>query len=127
MRITHPVTVDILLNVFRHFDWSNPLHLCMHAAFLVAFFSFLRISNLVSYSFADAKSYKAYFLKRDDVSFTPSGAVLRVYRTKTIQFEQRVIELQVKLIKIKIVCEEQEDSENLANSVPSIAFVGRKN
>ena len=29
--VTHPVTVDILLNVFQHFDWSNQLHIsaCM--------------------------------------------------------------------------------------------------
>ena len=40
VRVTHPVTVDILLNVFQHFDWSNQLHICMHALFLVAFFSF---------------------------------------------------------------------------------------
>ena len=50
VRVTHPVTVEILLNVFQHFDWSNQLHICMHALFLVAFFSFLRISNLVPYA-----------------------------------------------------------------------------
>lgn len=38
VHFTHPVTVDILLNVFHHFDWSSQLHICMHAAFLVAFF-----------------------------------------------------------------------------------------
>ena len=85
VHFTHPVTVDILLNVFHHFDWSSQLHICMHAAFLVAFFSFLRISNLVPCTLASCQSDNAYFLKREDVSFTASGAVLRVYRTKTIQ------------------------------------------
>ena len=28
VRVTHPVTVDILFNVFQHFDWSNQLHAC---------------------------------------------------------------------------------------------------
>ena len=40
VRVTHPVTVDILLNIFQHFDFSNQLHICMHALFLVAFFFF---------------------------------------------------------------------------------------
>ena len=44
VRITRPVTTDMLLVFFRCFDWSNPLYVCMHAAFLVAFFSFLRNS-----------------------------------------------------------------------------------
>ena len=91
VRVTHPVTVDILLNVFQHFDWSNQLHICMHALFLVAFFSFLRISNLVPYTLVDCHSDNAYFLRRQDVSFTESGAVLRVYRTKTIQFKHGTI------------------------------------
>ena len=47
--VTHPVTVDILLNVFSHFNLSCLLHVRMHAAFLVALFSFVRISNLVPY------------------------------------------------------------------------------
>ena len=87
VRVTHPVTVDILLNIFQHFDFSNQLHICMHALFLVVFFSFLRISNLVPYASADCHSDNAYFLKRQDVYFTALGAVLRVYRTKTIQFK----------------------------------------
>ena len=28
VRITDPVTVDILLNIFHIFDWSNPLFVC---------------------------------------------------------------------------------------------------
>ena len=60
VRVTHPVTVDILLNVFQHFDWSNQLHICMHALFLVAFFSFLRISNLVPSALVDCHSRRSF-------------------------------------------------------------------
>ena len=102
--VTHPVTVDILLNVFQQFDWSNQLHICMHALFLVAFFSFLRISNLVPYALADCHSDNAYFLRRQDVSFTASGVVLRVYRTKTIQFKQRVLEIPLPFIPNSVLC-----------------------
>ena len=108
VRVTHPVTVDILLNIFQHFDWSSQLHICMHALFLhvpvVAFFSFLRISNLVPYALVDCHSDYAYFLRRQDVSFTESGAALRVYRTKTIQFKQRVLEIPLPFIPNSVLC-----------------------
>ena len=45
VRVTHPVTVGIPLNVFQHFDWSNQVHICMHALFLVAFFPFSKFLN----------------------------------------------------------------------------------
>ena len=104
LHFTHPGTVDILLNVFRHFDWSNQLHVRMHAAFLVAFFSFLRISNLVPYTLASCQSDTAYFLKREDVCLSASGAVLRVYRTKTIQFKQRVLHISLPFIPNSRLC-----------------------
>ena len=40
----------VLLQLFRLFDLGNHLHGRMRALFLVAFFSILRISNLVPYS-----------------------------------------------------------------------------
>ena len=104
VHFTHPVTVDILLNVFHHFDWSSQLHICMHAAFLVAIFSFLRISNLVPCTLASCQADNAYFLKREDVSFTASGVVLRVYRTKTIQFKQRAQEIPLPFIPNSVLC-----------------------
>lgn len=104
VRITRPVTNDMLSVFFRCFDWSNPLHVCMHAAFLVAFFSFLRMSNLVPYTLADLVSDKSYFLKRSDVSFSASGAILRVYRTKAIQFNQRALEIPLPLIPNSVLC-----------------------
>ena len=82
---THSVTVDILLNVFRHFSLSCLLHVRMHAAFLVALFSFLGICNLVPYSFDDLSYSSNYFLQPKDVSYTPTGAILQVNSTKTIQ------------------------------------------
>ena len=79
VRITHPVTIDMLLNCFQFFDRANSLHVCMHAAFLVAFFSFLRISNLVPYKSSDLGSNEAYFLTRSNLSFSAAGAVLLFY------------------------------------------------
>ena len=83
---THPITVDMLFSLFKRFYWSLPLHVCMLEAFLIVFFSFLSISNLTPYSLADLQSEQAYFLTHNDVSFTSSGIILQVYKTKTIQF-----------------------------------------
>ena len=69
----------------------------MHAAFLVPFFSFLPISNFVPYKSSNLGSSKAYFLTHSDVSFSTAGVVLRVYRTKTIQIHQRVLEIPLPL------------------------------
>ena len=43
-------------------------------------------------------------LTRIDVSFTSSGAVLWVYRTKTIQFSQRVVEIPLLFIPNSMLC-----------------------
>ena len=104
VRITHPVTVDIFFNVFQHLHWSNQLHICMHAFFLVAIFSFLRISNLVPYALDDCHSNSVYFLRRQDVSITASGTVIRVYRTKTLQFKQRELEIPLPFIPNSVLC-----------------------
>ena len=56
------------------------------------------------YALADCHSDHAYFLKRQDVYFTASGAVLRVYRTKTIQFKQRVLDIPLPFIPNSILC-----------------------
>ena len=104
VRSTHPITVDMLSSMFKRFNWTLPLHVCMHAALLVAFFSSLIISNLLPYSLADLQSERAYFLTSNDVRFTSSGAILRVYRTKTIHFSQRVLEIPLPFISNSILC-----------------------
>ena len=44
-----PMTIDILFKLFSEFDFNNHLDVCMRALFLVAFFLFFRISNLVTF------------------------------------------------------------------------------
>ena len=42
-----PIIPRLLLRMAHLFDFSNPLHVAIWALFLVAFYSFLRKSNLV--------------------------------------------------------------------------------
>ena len=76
----------------------------MRAAFLVAFFSFLRISNLVPYTLSEVHSSTSFFLRCRDIAFTASGAYLGVFRTKTIQFKQRILEIPLPVIPNSILC-----------------------
>ena len=68
------------------------LHVSMRALFLVAFFSFPHISNLVPYNLADMNDPHACHLTLY-VIFTPREALLPITHTKTIQFRERVLEI----------------------------------
>ena len=65
-----PITVNILLAIFKCLDFRLPLHVSMWAIFLVAFFSLLRKSNLVPTTLADVASNSATHLRMCDISFT---------------------------------------------------------
>ena len=70
-------------------NFGNPFDICFWAACLVAFFSFFRKSNLlipVPHQFDPSKH-----LCVSDVRFSPTGAVLSVRWSKTIQFKQRTL------------------------------------
>ena len=98
------ITVDILLAIFKVLDFTYPLHVCMRAVFLVAFFSLLRKSNLVPTSLAEAASDSAYHLKRCHVYFQHDHCILRVHKTKIIQFHQRALEIVLPLIPNSVLC-----------------------
>ena len=85
-----PNTINILFKSFNHFDYDNPLHVCMRALFLVASFSFLRISNLVPYKLSEFGDPRACYLTPSSVTFTTQGVLLSITHTKTIQFRERV-------------------------------------
>ena len=54
-----PITIEILFEVFSPFDFNNHSHVCMSILFLVAFFSFLHISNLVPYKLSEIAGLQA--------------------------------------------------------------------
>ncbi|CAH3145795.1 unnamed protein product, partial [Porites lobata] len=73
-----PITPKLLLSMARLFNLGNPLHAAMWALFLVAFFSFLRKSNL--------------------------GAFLQIRATKTIQFKLRILSIPLPFIPNSPLC-----------------------
>ena len=101
---TFPITIDISLRIFQSFQPRNVFHACMRAASLVAFFSFLRISNLVPYTLSEVHSSASFFLRCWDITFTAAGAYLHVFKTKTIQFKQKILEIPLPVIPNSILC-----------------------
>ena len=83
-----PITPTLLLRMVSLLDPSNPLQAAMWALFLVAFFSFLRKSNLVVQS---ACVISPKVPRRSDFHVSPHGAFLNIRATKTIQFFQRAL------------------------------------
>ena len=53
---------------------------------------------------APKSALRSQRVKHQDVYFTASGAVLRVYRTKTIQFKQHVLDIPLPFIPNSILC-----------------------
>lgn len=97
-----PITNEILLKLFSHFDFHNHLHVCMRALFLVVFFSFLWISNLVPYKLSDVADPQACHLTPSNVTFTSQGAY--VSRIKTIQFRERQLEVPLPRVPSSPLC-----------------------
>ena len=96
-----PITPKLLLSMARLFNLGNPLHAAMWALFLVAFFSFLRKSNLV----ADSPSATSDKLpRRCDFVLAPEGAFLQIRATKTIQFKQRILSIPLPFIPNSPLC-----------------------
>ena len=92
----HPVTTDIL-QVVSHMDPSKNLHVCMAAPFLVAFFSFLRISKLAPRTLNEISHNKPIFLQYCSIQFHPCGTVVSVTSTTILQLKQRMLKIPLPL------------------------------
>ena len=85
----HPITINLLHQIRSALQVSIPFHAAIWALFLVAFFSFLRKSNLTA---PMATSFDpARHLTRSDFKFTPTGAVLRIKWSKTRQHKDGLL------------------------------------
>lgn len=84
------------------FDLRIPLHAAMWALFLVAFFSFLRKSNLVVENTRSVPSLKV--LRRSNLILNEHTAYLRILETKTIQFAQRSLNIPLPVIPGSMLC-----------------------
>ena len=95
------ITPSILHAAFDHFNFSIPLHAAMWALFLVAFFTFLHKSNLVP---DNPRQISPKVITRASLAFSPWGASIHVSATKTIQCQQRSLDLPIPSIPGSRLC-----------------------
>ena len=81
-----PITVPILQGILTVLNFNSAFDISFWAACLVAFFSFFRKSNLLIPSTLQFHPKK--HLYASDVVFKPTGAVLSVRWSKTIQYRR---------------------------------------
>lgn len=98
-----PITVLVLHRIYISLDFSLNRHVVFWAACLVAFFSFLRKSNL----FPDGRGERGHFLCIADLTFIPQGVVLNVRSSKTNQFSARVVSIPLPRIPNSVFCPAQ--------------------
>ena len=91
----------ILYDIYCLLDLRTPLHSALWALCLVAFFTFLRKSNLVLER-ANRPSPKVPL--RQDLCFHAKGATLTIRATKTIQFKQRYLSIPLPYIPDSPLC-----------------------
>ena len=96
------ITPLMLHHMACFFDLCIPLHAAMWALFLVAFFSFLRNSNLVVKNMRSISSVKV--LRCSHLILNENTAFLRILATKTIQFAQRSLNIPLPVIPGSILC-----------------------
>ena len=96
------ITPLMLHRMAFFFDLRIPLHAAMWALFLVAFFSFLRKSNLVVEHMRSVSSVKV--LRCSNLILNENTALLRILATKTIQFAQRSLNIPLPVIPGSMLC-----------------------
>jgi len=85
-----PITPSILLDIYKHVDLTNPMHLSLWVAFLIGFFAFLRKSNIVPPS-QGAFDPSRHLQRRSFILQSDGSLLLSITWSKTIQFHQRVL------------------------------------
>jgi hypothetical protein len=97
-----PITVAMLQDIYHAMDLNNVTHMVLWAAYLLAFFSFLRVSNVAPPS--AVLFDPATHLTRADLIFHTNMVVIRIRQSKTIQFKERTLNIPLVAIPHSHLC-----------------------
>lgn len=100
-----PITPKILFSIFAILSFNDTKDVAFWAACLVAFFSFFRKSNLLTPSATGFDPDR--HLSRQNVIFQLDGVLLRISKSKTIQFAERHLDIPLPIIKNSPLCPAQ--------------------
>ena len=112
------ITINMLIGIYHLLDLSWPFHAAGWALLLVAFFSSLKKSNLLPATYQQVMNKDFPHLRRCNIHFNAKGVILSVYKTKTIQFKQRVLTIPLPRIHNSILCSTQA-LHNYLHMVPA--------
>lgn len=114
-----PITTKILYAIFSILPLDNSKDLCFWTACLVAFFSFLRKSNLFPDSLPAFNPQQ--HLSRHNIHFCTEGVRLRLFRTKTIQYSERTLDIPLPRIPNSPLCPSKALLLNFKQVKPSLS------
>ena len=97
-----PITPQILLALRNQLNLDNPWHATFWAVCLVAFFGLLRKANLLCRGSTQFNPSK--HLRRGDIVFFASWAIVINRWSKTIQFSQRILTIPLPRINKHPLC-----------------------
>jgi hypothetical protein len=86
-----PITIEILMKIHSLLNWSSPMDLAFWAVCLTGLYGLLRKSSLLPKSVSS--DFSMTLLRSDVVLMEADCFVLRVRKSKTNQFGQRVLQL----------------------------------
>ena len=100
--VTHklPFSVDQLHSMYGVFDHSDRLMLALWAVMIFCFRTLLRKSNVLP----DAAGKLHHVVKRSDIEFLEWGMLVHVRSTKTLQFNEYVLDIPVHYITDRSFC-----------------------
>ena len=97
-----PITPSLLLHILSCLDMNNVTHCFIWAAALVMFYAMLRRSNLLPKS-ANSFCAKRQLLRKD-IQFRKDGLIITIKWSKTIQFQERILNLPLPRFKDHPLC-----------------------
>ena len=99
VQVTHklPFTVDQLRNMFEVFDHDDDFMCALWAVMIFCFRTLLRKSNVLP----DAAGKLHHMVRRYDIEFHEWGVLVHVKSTKTLQFNEYVLDIPIHEIKDK--------------------------
>lgn len=96
-----PLSTSDLLKVRACLNLDNPSDNQLWVACLLCFFGLLRISSVAVDTVKDVQNC---FMTKQDAHITTSGLILSVKKSKTIQFNERTLEVAIPFIRDNPLC-----------------------
>ena len=95
-----PLTPEQMINIHSKLDLSDDNIRSMWCALMLSFRSLLRKSNLVP----DNASLSGHLIRRSDIEFTPTGMIIHVHSSKTLQYNDRVLDIPISTMSSPVFC-----------------------